>query len=59
MSQNKEVVLCTCPKCKKNGIGKYVHPTTKWRHDVKSAKRKYSKIESNRLVILKVNLFNK
>ena len=52
MSLNKKVVLCTCPKCKKNGIGKYVHPSTKWRH-AKSKKRKYNKIESNRLVILK------
>ena len=37
---NKETVLCTCPKCKQNGIGKYVHPTTKWRHTKKNKKRK-------------------
>jgi hypothetical protein len=34
-------VLCTCFKCKKNGTGKYVHPTTKWRH-AKNAKKKYN-----------------
>ena len=42
MSNDK--VLCTCSKCKKNGIGNignYVHPTTKWRH-VKNVKRKYN-----------------
>lgn len=36
---NKNFVLCKCSKCKKNGIGEYVHPTTKWRH---SKKRKYN-----------------
>jgi hypothetical protein len=36
---NKDYVLCECHKCKKNGIGKYVHFTTKWRH---SRKRKYN-----------------
>jgi hypothetical protein len=32
-------VLCTCFKCKNetDNIGKYVHPTTKWRH-----RRKYN-----------------
>ena len=30
-------VLCTCFKCKNetDNIGKYVHPTTKWRHEKK------------------------
>ena len=36
---NNNLVLCECSKCKKNGIGKYVHPTTKWRH---SKKRKHN-----------------
>ncbi|GET52716.1 transposase domain-containing protein [Rhizophagus irregularis DAOM 181602=DAOM 197198] len=42
MSNNK--VLCICSKCKKKGsdnIGKYVHPTTKWRH-IKNAKKNYN-----------------
>jgi hypothetical protein len=32
-------VLCQCFICKKNdknNIGKYVHPTTKWRHGKKA-----------------------
>jgi hypothetical protein len=36
---NKNLELCECLRCKRNGIGKYVHPTTKWRH---SKKRKYN-----------------
>ncbi|GES92519.1 transposase domain-containing protein [Rhizophagus clarus] len=36
---NKNLELCECLKCKRNGIGKYVHPTTKWKH---SKKRKYN-----------------
>ncbi|GES90934.1 transposase domain-containing protein [Rhizophagus clarus] len=36
---NKNLELCECLRCKRNRIGKYVHPTTKWRH---SKKRKYS-----------------
>jgi hypothetical protein len=42
MSNNK--VLCICIKCKKRGtdnIGKYVHPTTRWRH-IKNAKKNYN-----------------
>ena len=55
-----DIVLCTCFKCKKNGdnIGKYVHPTTKWRH-MKNEKSKYNPdVESNRLVNQEVDLFN-
>ncbi|GES97107.1 transposase domain-containing protein [Rhizophagus clarus] len=36
---NKNLELCECLRCKRNGIDKYVHPTTKWRH---SKKRKYN-----------------
>jgi hypothetical protein len=42
MSSNK--VLCICSKCKKKGadnIGKYVHPSTKWRH-IKNAKKNFN-----------------
>jgi len=42
MMSNKNLELCECPKCKRNGTGKYVHPTTKWRHFNKSKKRKYN-----------------
>jgi len=48
---NKNFVLCECSKCKKNGIGKYVHPTTKWRH----FKKKRNNIE---LIENDIDLYN-
>jgi hypothetical protein len=56
MSNNK--VLCTCYKCKrKENIGCYVNPSTKWRHTKKEKSNRYiidsnvDNYETSRLVI--------
>ncbi len=46
---NKNFVICTCFRCKKNGtdnIGDYVHTTTKWRH----SKRRKNNVGLNKLI---------
>jgi hypothetical protein len=42
---NDNLVLCECSKCKKNGIGKYVHRSTKWRHSNKKRKHNIELID--------------
>jgi|HubBroStandDraft_5_1064220.scaffolds.fasta_scaffold343435_1 hypothetical protein len=44
---SNDLVLCECSKCKKNGIGKYVHRTTKWRHSNKKRKHNIELIEND------------
>ena len=50
---NRVVVWCTCPKCKKNGTentGRYVNPSTKWRHEKKTKRLRFNPEEEiNRL----------